>query len=333
MTRFFGALAFSVVFASCGTQHPQRSMLGFASPASAAPAHEARRVPRAAAIVLVTLDGARWQDVFDAKLMPNLHRWMTLEGAAIGAPNHGEIWSSGPNYVSMPGYTEILTGRTSACQTNECAQTTASTLVDEIEDSVVVSSWERIALVATRDPLHTAMSTGRIGGGRRDAFDAAALERGEKSHAWPGIDDYRPDALTMPIALRLFESRTPTFTFVGLGDSDEHAHHGERERYRESLRAADRFLAELEARIAPSTVVFVTADHGRAENFRDHGGGNVESGRVWLVAHGDAITARGMLDTANHRLADIAPTVRCLLDLPRDHARTAGMPIRELCEE
>ena len=240
--------------------------------------------------------------------------------------------STGPNYVSMPGYTEILTGRTSACQSNECQQTRGSTLVDEVADSVVVSSWERIALVATRTPERTIMSTGRTIGGRRDGLDDVALREGAAAGPWPGIDDYRPDAFTARVALRLLDERTPAFLYVGLGDPDEHAHHGERERYLQSLRDADRFLADVEARVSKDTIIVVTADHGRSDSFRDHGRDYPESGRVWLVARGEQITARGLADTANHRLADIAPTIRCLLGLRRDHAATAGLTIREICE-
>jgi len=328
--RFVSALLGCLWIASCGTQHAERSVVGFAAPA---PRPLPKRPPKASSIVLVTLDGARWQDVFDASVMPNLHRFTTADGVAIGAPDHGEIWSTGPAYISMPGYTEILTGRTSACQTNECGQTTASTLVDEIDDSVVIASWERIARVATRHPERTIMSAGRTTGGRRDGLDESALREGAESSAWPGIDDYRPDALTARVALRLLDERTPKFLFVGLGDPDEHAHHGERDRYVQSLRDADRVLGEIEARLPRDAAIFVTADHGRAASFRDHGREFPESGRVWLAARGAGVASRGWVDTANHRLADVAPTIRCLLGMPRDHATTAGVAIREICDE
>jgi arylsulfatase A-like enzyme len=79
------------------------------------------------------------------------------------------------------------------------------------------------------------------------------------------------------------------------------------------------------------TTLFVTADHGRARNFRDHGGFAPESGRVWLVAAGPAIAARGHVASPHERrLADIAPTLRAIAGLPADEAKNAGDVLTEL---
>ena len=78
-------------------------------------------------VVLVVLDGVRWQDVFEgvdpelarrhgvpaaevvpaSALVPNLYRLAETRGAMIGAPGQGApINATGPNYVSLPGYME-----------------------------------------------------------------------------------------------------------------------------------------------------------------------------------------------------------------------------------
>jgi hypothetical protein len=55
---------------------------------------------------------------------------------------------------------------------------------------------------------------------------------------------------------------------------------------------------------------------------------------VWLVAAGGAVRPQGFVDsTRKHRLADLAPTIRVLLDLPPDVAEASwnpGTPIDEL---
>ncbi len=93
-------------------------------------------------VVVVALDGVRHQDVFGgvdanlarkyglpaervvsgAQLMPHLHE-LIARGAALGAPGAGfPISASGPDYVSLPGYSEILTGSTaSGCSTTPAA--------------------------------------------------------------------------------------------------------------------------------------------------------------------------------------------------------------------
>ena len=332
--RLTALLSFAVLsIASCAPSSPpvRRAAVGFAIPKLDPPSRTS-----VDSVVIVTLDGARWQEIFQGpeELMPTLHRWMTLDGVGIGAPGHGEVWSSGPNFVSLPGYTEIFTGRRSRCQSNECGPIDEPTLVDEVQDrgfdAAVVSSWERLARAASRAPSRVTLSTGRHVTGRTDAFAPESLAAGRDGGPWPGSDDYRPDALTMRVALDLVATHLPQVLFVGLGDMDEHAHHGDHARYLESLRAADGFLHELEERLPARTAIFVTADHGRNAAFRDHGGGWHESGRVWLVVKG-AGSARGFVDMGIRHLADIAPTVRCLLGMPPDVGEGSGESIELLC--
>jgi len=349
------ALVLVLGFASCVASPRQtssgRSVLGFAVNAEHAHGDPAAVVD---SVIVVALDGTRWQEVYlgadrglasaadlghgsASELMPTLHRWMTVEGVGLGAPGHGEMWASGPNYVSLPGYTEILTGRPSACHSNQCGHITTPTLVDQVSnatyDTAVISSWELIERVAAVEPSssHTVLSVGRHGVGRTHGLDDAALEAGRQASAWPGIDDYRPDALTARVALSLLDKSLPRFAFFGLGDPDEHAHHGDYAQYLQSLRDADRFLSEVEHHITERTVVIVTADHGRSAAFRDHGGAFRESGRVWAVVRGPCLSARGLLDLPMLHLADIAPTVRCMLGIAPDTAAAAGHSIAPLC--
>ena len=98
---------------------------------------------------MVTLDGARWQDVLDPRTMPFLADIARTRGAVLGAPGKGEIHASGPHFVSLPGYTEILTGRTPlGCKDNDCARVNAPTIADEVaargEEAAVFASWERL---------------------------------------------------------------------------------------------------------------------------------------------------------------------------------------------
>jgi hypothetical protein len=73
----------------------------------------------------------------------------------------------------------------------------------------------------------------------------------------------------------------------------------------------------------------VTADHGRATDFASHDA--PESERVWLLAAGGAVPARGLVAAAEpRRLADVAPTLRALLAVPDARADDAGSAIPEL---
>jgi hypothetical protein len=316
-------------------------------------------------VVLVTLDGARYQEIFggvDAELarahgladtervdagalMPELHALMTRHGSALGAPSRGApILASGPDFVSLPGYSEIFTGRrVTGCRDNGCRGTDAASVVDQLAaepgtNVAVVTSWPDIARVAT-STTQVLVSAGRHGGATRTRFERSdgaglALRRAEPEPPWPGQGDFRRDRFTAELALAYLREAKPGFLFVGLGETDEFAHQGNYPGYLAALREADRYLGELwrELEAARSrgvrTALVVTADHGRAAGFRDHGRAFPESARVWLVAAGSLIGARGRLAAPREaRLADIAPTLRTWFGLRADSHESAGRPL------
>ena len=329
--------------------------------------------PRAAApqlrnVVVVTIDGVRRQEIFNGvdralaaegdrrdgrALLPNLYRLID-RGVALGAPGRGApMLASGPNFVSLPGYREILTGRRAAdCTDNDCGPMEEPTLLEEFRwarelppsEVAAISSWETIERATSFDPRAITISAGRHGGVTRDGLRvspaaAARLDEVAQSRAWPGHSDYRPDALSASLALTYLETKRPRFLYVSLGDTDEYAHRGDYAGYLRALSAFDNFLGQLMARVDASdtssadTLFVVTSDHGRSPNFSDHGSDPTAS-PVWLVAAGGPIPARGLTPAARpRRLADIAPTVRALLGIPADDSPRAGAPIPELLAE
>jgi arylsulfatase A-like enzyme len=224
--------------------------------------------------------------------------------------------------VSLPGYAEIFAGRPGACSDNHCPQTHDPTLIDELAAApprppgvAVVSSWESIARVATRSPAEHTVSSGWI--------------------ETPHLGRYRPDSETARLALEHLERDEPRFLFVGLGDTDEHAHHGDYAGYLGALRRADAFLGDLRGSLTRMgergrrTTVIVTTDHGRADSFLDHGAGAPESSRTWLAAFGWGIAPRARLPFA--RLSDIAPTIRRLFGLKAAGSdASSGQPLLPL---
>lgn len=287
-------------------------------------------------VVIVTIDGVRWQEIFtgtdlarsneppiDARsLTPNLHRLGERHGAFVGAPGRGTISASGPNYISLPGYNEILGGRPARCQENSCGRTALPSLMDEAREAgakvAVYSSWERIDLAASVSPGAFEMSCGR--------HEDASID------PWPGNGDYRPDRVTSEVALAYYAKERPDVFFLGLGDTDEHAHRGDYAGYVNALRRADETVGRLLELVDRKTTVIVTADHGRADTF-DHHGGMPEASRVWMVAAGPRFNARGQVMSPHpRRLADIAPTLRVVMGLPPDQTEKSGAPIDELFE-
>ncbi len=327
-------------------------------------------------VVLVTLDGSRFEEIFSGvdpvlaaeqrlpaerivsaeELMPHLHGLMRA-GVALGAPGHGgAISASGPEFVSLPGYSEIFSGRrVTACKNNSCSGSHVPSVADQLVEqargsAAVVTSWPDIARVAAANPS-VAVSAGRHGGATRARFahgDAARLlQQSEPEPPWPGHDDFRRDRFTARLALAYLKAEEPSFLFVGLGETDEFAHQNNYAGYLDALVEADQYIGQLSEALAERTAhgvrtaLVVTADHGRSRNFRDHGGPFPESARVWLVAAGSAIPKRGLVAAGReHHLADIAPTLRELFGLRADHHQNAGVSLipafragREPCDD
>ncbi|NUO48865.1 MAG: hypothetical protein HOV80_08415 [Polyangiaceae bacterium] len=312
-------------------------------------------------VVLIAIDGVRWQEIFEGtdpallregkaksagELAPNIHA-LARRGVALGAPGHGAPFvASGPNFVSLPGYTEMLTGRPAPCQENDCNERPSWTLLDAFASKGgavgAIASWTPISRVAASDPKLGAVSAGRNGGVTREkvrtipglaaVFDAAAI-----ASPSPGHDDYRPDEYTAPLALGYLKKERPRFLFVGLGDTDEYGHRGNYDAYIEALGAADKFVGDVMAtadawrKEGHATIIVVTTDHGRSRDFEDHGRKFKESARSWLVAGGGPIPARGYVSSPRERgLRDLAPTLAAVGGVPMEVRAGSGRILYEL---
>jgi Metalloenzyme superfamily len=307
-------------------------------------ASEPAALPSASRVVLVTIDGVRWEDVFDASslepAMPNLQRLVGERGVALGGPDcEHDVRASGPNFVSLPGYLEIFTGSPTACTHNHCPPVETPTVIDEARgaaardgDVAVFSSWGKYAHAAARDRRAIVLSAGAhgigIGAAKEDAKLRSWLEAGSNHAGYPGSGDYRPDVHTARIALRYLETQAPRLLVIGLGDADEYAHRGDVAGYRRSIRRADDVLAELDRTLArmggegAETAVVVTTDHGRARSLRGHGASFPESQRVFVAAFGAGVARRGVACASEPlRLAHLAGAVRSLLALETDAER------------
>lgn len=329
---FFAALSFGCgALLSPVTEHPAREVGGRLL-LSGERTH----------VILVAIDGVRAQEVFQgadparsdvrlsaAELLPNLTR-LGERGVRLGEPGTDITFeATGPNFISLPGYQELLSGAPSSCRRNDCVDRPEQTLLDRYldagagqQDLAVIGSWETLERALSERAAERAfVSVGRNGGSahRAQGLDdglRALLEEGRNADASPGYGDYRPDARTIEVAIETLRRREPAFSFIGLGDTDEYAHADNYAGYLAALGAADDLLGELTAladhwtaRGEPTTVV-VTTDHGRAASFTSHGSDHPESRAIWLVAAGPGLRAiRG------GRLSDVAPALASIVGL------------------
>jgi hypothetical protein len=283
-------------------------------------------------VVLVTIDGVRWEDVLGsfATAMPNLER-LVREGGAVfgGAACPHDMRASGPSFVSLPGYVEIFTGKATTCTTNDCPPVKTPTVLDDataIGDVAVFASWDRYANAVARDRGALVLSAGTKAPAAvaSDAELGPLVRAGMRARGYPGWGDYRPDAHTARLALTYLERKQPRVLVLGLGDADEQAHRGDFPGYRRAIARADGVLGELAATldrmgdVGKRTAVLVTTDHGRGRGalLRVHGAAYPGSERVFLASFGDGIAHRGVACAKEPlRLADVAGAMKVLLGI------------------
>jgi hypothetical protein len=280
--------------------------------------------PRA---VLVTLDGVRWQDFLrgedgdDAPVFPCVHELVKSRGVALAdGAGCGIVRPAGRAYLSLPGYLEIFSGAENGCWSNECPRTAKPTVLDDLHASGLergalwsVSSWSRIARAASDSDASAIVLAGTnvAEAPAGDTELADILAEGKKAGGFPGTSNaYRPDTYTVDAALHVLASDSWRFVHVGLGDADEYGHRADREHYMKALAESDDAICRMQrvAEDGDPTLFVVVADHGRADDFVEHGPQHPESGRSFFASFGTRVSPRGFVCSGHDvLLTDVAP--------------------------
>jgi len=283
--------------------------------ASLAPDEAASLVglPRGGNVVLVTLDGVRWQDFFrqgaDAAF-PAFWAKYAPEATIFGDPRSGERFEvTTPALLSLPAYQEMMTGHEVACGSNQCGRVGDETLIDELVREglggqlAVVASWGSIASATSSSQDYPFVDAGFHDGDARPPWGFARFDRSTWARALTAV------------------AARPRFLWISFNDADEWAHRGSQDSYLRTLRRYDGYLDELVTRIraledyGEHTTLLVTTDHGRGEGgaWTSHGAGHPTAKQIFAVAIGPGTgQARARCD-AGHRA--LRPTIEALLGL------------------
>jgi hypothetical protein len=271
-------------------------------------------------VILVTLDGVRWQEVFqgsDPKLgggatsslpMPWLHAQRESGGLLLG-DDESPLFISNPHGVSLPGYQSLFTGRVQEqCHNNFCGRPADETLQERVlfelglesHQVATIGSWEKIGKAAQSGGSGT-LPTPFINVEHQALEDDIPLEAElreklnqlEKKRRPPWFNA-RWDHLTWQQAMRFWRVHHPRLLIVSLVDSDEWGHRGDYPRYLHALRNYDRWLSALtkdlrasENSLGQETTLIVTTDHGRGDGrkWSRHGAAIPGSERIWLYVN------------------------------------------------
>lgn len=246
-------------------------------PGSAATAQELRTRN----VILITLDGFRWQELFqgaDSALLfmkkytkdknATLQFWnnsaagrreklMPFVWNVIG--NQGQLYGnrvlgnradcSNPFRFSSPGYSEMLVGFVDRRINSNNSVSPNPTVLEFIgrrqgyQDSVAVfSSWHGVSLIALPTDSSIQVNAGR------------ALASGELSETEKTLNAFqqtmsregpRRDSITFQYAFEYLKRARPRVLYISFNDTDRYGHRGEYDKYLASAHDSDRMIGML----------------------------------------------------------------------------------------
>jgi hypothetical protein len=295
-------------------------------------------------LVLVTLDGVRWQEVFggidvelieddrftsDAeflrekywheerderrnRLFPFLWSVIESNGVLIGdRDNKSYMEVTNPWWFSYPGYNEILTGRADpAIDSNDKNWNTNVTLLEVLNG---LAGFEgRVAAFASWDVFPYIINSQRSGIPVNAGFDILTPSISEQT-SWlnkvsadaPRIwNNVRLDFITHGYAMETLRIQQPRVVYIAYGETDDFAHDDSYDRYIDAAYRTDQMLAELWAWLQSDAFY---KDRTTLLISTDHGRGSTASG--WPGHGGSAGGNEAVEGSDQIWLAAIGPRV------------------------
>ncbi|AQQ02110.1 phosphoglyceromutase [Pseudoalteromonas aliena] len=240
-------------------------------------------------VVLVTLDGVRWQEVFNGAdknlinntdfvkepeqlntqfwaktanerqqlLMPFLTQVIAKQGVIIGDRTNGSTMSvSNPWYFSYPGYNEILTGEVDEnINSNDKVFNPNKTILERLDK--LPEFKNSTALFGSWDVFPYIVNNKRsdvyVNAGfmpiAEDLFADAPLLNALQKEIPSPWHNVRLDSFTYRFAKAYMLAKTPKLLVISLGETDDFAHDGHYDQYLKSARQSDAFIKDLWASI------------------------------------------------------------------------------------
>lgn len=254
-------------------------------------------------IILVTLDGLRWREVFTgadlaiaqnpkyvedtlliqqflqpnhgdrrSTLMPFLWNMVASEGQLYGNRHFGnKVNCTNHHLVSYPGYSEMLVGfRHRKVSSNRKINNPHATVFEKISDHPHFRN--EVAAFATWDVfpyiLRETRSDIYVNAGN-DVADGMISHNEKVMNELLASGRGRTDKMTFQYAMEYLKRERPRVTFIGFDGTDDFAHKGQYDHYLQAAHDADQMIAELwqwvqsQSDYRDKTTLFITTDHGR----------------------------------------------------------------------
>ena len=249
------------------------------------PQHAASAEDPPANLVLITLDGVRWQEVFGGidldliederytsspellketywreqrderrkLLFPFLWSVVASQGVLIGDREQQSFISvSNPWWFSYPGYNEILTGSADPAIDSNARNWNRNVTFLEILNGIEGFKNQVLAF-GSWDVFPYIINTRRSGVPVNSGFTIASPATSAKSRWLNEISVEAPmlwrtvrlDLLTNGYAMEALENQHPRVIYIAYGETDDFAHDGSYERYIDAAHRTDLMLSKL----------------------------------------------------------------------------------------
>lgn len=329
-------------------------------------------------LILITLDGLRWQEVFHGAdsailtnkeyvkdnqlaaqfwnsshelrrelLFPFLWKIAGTEGQLYGNRDYkNDANCANPYWFSYPGYSEIFTGFVDKrVRSNQPFENPNATILEFInkqpgyKNSVAAfATWDLFPYI-----LRENISGIPVSAGKELIPDSATSNDllNELQNLIQNPQDSHYDVFTFYYALEYLKCKRPRVMFLGLDETDHHAHGGRYDEYLKSAHRSDEMISSLwqwlqsQPDYKDQTTLLITTDHGRGKGSRhawkNHGRLSSGSSQVWFAVIGPDTPALGeMKIERKYYLKQLAKTSASFLGLDYENVEPVGEIIRSM---
>jgi hypothetical protein len=256
-------------------------------------------------IIIVTLDGFRWKELFEGAdksilsngkyvidesvnqrfwtpsmeerkktLMPFMWNIVANQGQLYGNRNYkNKVNCTNPHLLSYPGYSEMLVGYSDhKVSSNKKIDNPNSTVLEFLQGHqnfrgqvAVFTTWDAFPYILRESKSDIYVNAGNDRAEGAISGTETLLNELHRSSAM------RSDSLTFQYALEYLKRERPRVTFIGFDETDSNAHGGRYDEYLKAANRVDDMLAQLwnwvqsQPDYQDQTTLFITTDHGRGK--------------------------------------------------------------------
>ena len=318
-------------------------------------------------IIIITLDGLRWQELYKGADADIVEAGKYVLPADVGAFLHDDesvrrsrlmpfVWSTlagqGQLYgnrdlrnrvdcrnhhlLSYPGYSEMLVGFPHRkVSSNRHVENPHATVLEKIQEHALYrrgvaafATWEAFPYILRENRSDIYVNAGQ------DLAEGDISRREVLLNEQLSDTGLRSDSLTFQYALEYMKRERPKVTFIGLDETDQHAHAGRYGEYLKAAHRADAMIAQLWAWVQAQpdyrdqTTLFITTDHGRGKgrnSWRNHRLLAAGSRHIWFGVIGPDTPAFGEMKIKSRNYQNqVAKTIAAFLGLPYRNEEPVG---------